>query len=301
MFHAGSKKVVENFPQPLQGKSRDFAAASLGWSGRQAEKAVAVIEYAETTGNTQLLEMVNSKSVHSAYAEVKRLTGEIKAPPFNPQYANIWHFNGPTPGMGIDYPGRIPGDILRNLFWLYTQPFDHVYDLFAGGGVTLDALDWWNSQPDLWQLQGHSFDLVPAREGIQQHDMTNGIPEFENAGLVFLDPPYWKQKRGDYSAHATNLANLPLDEFHLELMSIVQGCLMRLRAGGHVALIIGATQSDGEFIDHTAWLTRHLPNLCQRIIVHYTTQQFSGAEVALSRNKKFLLKGYRDLLIWEKE
>ena len=36
----------------------------------------------------------------------------------------------------------------------------------------------------------------------------------------------------------------------------------------------------------------------QRIIVPYTTQQFSAADVAQARKSKFLLKGYRDLMIF---
>ena len=76
-----------------------------------------------------------------------------------------------------------------------------------------------------------------------------------------------------------------------------------LRPGGHIALIIGATQDNGSFIDHTLILTAMTKvemDVRQRVIVPYTSQQFSGANVALSRKSRMLLKGYRDLIIWKK-
>ncbi len=292
-------------PRPAP-KARDLAAAPLGWSPRTAEKAAAVLEYADQTGDRTLVDVLNKKSPNTAYAELKKIQEGVKAPPFTPQYTNVWNFPGPTEGLGTDYPGRIPGDILRNLFWFYTEAGDLVSDLFAGGGVTMDAAAWWNEQPDLWSLDCQSYDLVPSRDGIIQHDCSQApcIPDAcRGAGLIFLDPPYWKQKRGDYSNHETNLANLALDDFHRVLYRILSFGYEALRPGGHIALIIGATQDNGSFIDHTLILTAMTKvemDVRQRVIVPYTSQQFSGANVALSRKSRMLLKGYRDLIIWKK-
>ena len=122
--------------------------------------------------------------------------------------------------------------------------------------------------------------------------------------LVCLDPPYWKQKRGDYSAHETNLANMPLSKFHATLSAVLKASGQRLRAGGIVALIIGATQDQRKFVDHAAYFQAQAEpaglELVQRIIVPYTTQQFSAAEVAQARKSRFLLKGYRDLMIFRR-
>ena len=277
----------------------------LGWSGRTAEKAAAVIQYADETGDKSVLDLLNQKSANSAFARVRDIQNGVTPPPFSPQYANIWTFPGPTPGLGTDYPGRIPGDILRNLFWQYTQANDLVVDAFAGGGVTLDAISWWNEQPELWPLRCLAYDIAPSREDILHHDVTQSpyLPEVcAQAGLIFLDPPYWKQKRGAYSDDPTNLANLELGAFHESLRRLVKVSLARLRVGGHVALLIGATQSDGQFFDH-AWTLAALleeADLAQRIIVPYTTQQFSGADVTQARKSRFLLKGYRDLLVWRR-
>ena len=201
----------------------------------------------------------------------------------------------------------MPGDILCNLFWLYTQPKDLVVDVFAGGGVTLDAVKWWNAQPGLWPLREWSGDLVPSRPSIHRHDASRSpyLPKTcRAAGLIFLDPPYWKQKRGDYSAHETNLANMPLARFNATLLAILKASGQRLRVGGIMALIIGATQDQGKFVDHAAYFQAQAEpaglELVQRIIVPYTTQQFSAADVAQARKSKFLLKGYRDLMIFRR-
>jgi hypothetical protein len=295
----------------LEGKARDLAASSLGWTGRTAEKAEAVLEFAEKKRDPKLIALMNQKSVNAAYAALKKKRDGVNAvPPFTPHYSNVWNFARPTEGLGEDYPGRIPGDILRNIFWLYTRQNDWVVDLFAGGGVTMDAVAWWNAEAKkkgspLWSLRQANYDLVPSRKGIQKHDASKPpyMPKSaKGAGLIFLDPPYWKQKRGDYSDDATNLANLSLAEFHNTLLAILTACADRLREGGHVGLIIGATQSNGEFLDHSAHVLGRLPktglSLVQRVIVPYTTQQFSAADVAWAKKERKMLKGYRDLMIF---
>ena len=319
-----ANSLVENLPPSYQafakdvptlaleaGKARDLAASSLGWTGRTAEKAEEVLQFAEKKRDLKLIALMNQKSVNAAHAAMKKKRDGVKAvPPFTPQYANVWNFARPTEGLGEDYPGRIPGDILRNMFWLYSRENDLIVDLFAGGGVSMDAVAWWNSEAKkkdtaLWALRQESFDLVPSRKGIQKYDVSKPpyIPKSaKGAGLIFLDPPYWKQKRGDYSDDATNLANLTLAEFHKTLMAILTAGADRLREGGHVALIIGATQSNGGFHDHSAHVMAHLPktglSLTQRVIVPYTTQQFSAADVAWAKREKKMLKGYRDLMVF---
>ncbi|MCH8257100.1 MAG: ParB N-terminal domain-containing protein [Proteobacteria bacterium] len=66
---------------------------------------------------------------------------------FNPepfQIFNEWRFQRPDERFGIEYPGRIPGQILENLLYYYTDPFDVVWDLFGGGGVTVDVAKLYN-------------------------------------------------------------------------------------------------------------------------------------------------------------
>lgn len=301
-------KGVANLPPPSNspGKARNFAAASLGLKPRTAEKMLAVVEYADRTGDREVLDTLNHKSADAAFAQVKRKTGQAPPPPpFNAQYSNVWNFAAPTNGIGIDYPGRIPGDVLRNLLWLYTQADDLIADPFAGGGITHDAVKWWNQAPGLWKLRQWSGDIEPVRTEIAAHDCSQPpyLPKkLKDIGLVFLDPPYWSQKKGAYNDHPHNFANLGQSAFTETLLAVIHESVARLRSGGHVALLMGATQKEGRFIDHAFEIACHAEGMgltvIQRIIVPYTTQQFRGADVTWARDNKQLLKAYRDLVIF---
>lgn len=220
--------------------------------------------------------------------------------PFDPQAFNVWSFGDRNPAFGVEYPGNIPGDILQNLLWLYTETDSVIIDPFAGGGVTHDVCAWWSKI--MWPVLCASFDAQPCRPEIIQHDITAGFPpSARNASLIFLDPPYWKQKRGDY-AGGVNLADLSLDDFHSALLTIIRNGMDRLIPGGHLALLIGATR-DGERFDHAAEILYRLHDLKleERAIVTYSTQQAAPYHITAARKGKLLLNRYRDLMVWRKE
>jgi hypothetical protein len=224
---------------------------------------------------------------------------KVNTLPFDPQAFNIWNYPDRNPAFGIEYPGNIPGDIIQNLLWLYTQENSIVVDPFAGGGVTQDVCRWWNEK--MWPVMCLSLDALPSRPEIIKNDITTGYPKSaQDAALVFLDPPYWKQKRGDYDG-GNNLANMPLEEFDIAMEKIVRASLATLADGGRVALLIGATR-DGCRYDHAAELLYRLNDveLEERIIVPYSTQQAAPYHVAAAKNGKLLLNRYRDLMVWQK-
>jgi len=55
------------------------------------------------------------------------------------QLTNLWSFESCDKDYGMKYPGRMPGQIVENLLWYYTEPFDLVVDPMAGGGTTIDV------------------------------------------------------------------------------------------------------------------------------------------------------------------
>lgn len=219
--------------------------------------------------------------------------------PFEPQVFNIWNFQDRNPAFGTEYPGNIPGDIIQNLLWLYTKKGDTVIDPFAGGCVTLDVCKWWTQK--MWHIKSVNYDAVPSRDSVVANDITQGYPKgVPAASLIFLDPPYWKQKKGDYKG-GDNLADMPLDKFDSELTKIASASINQLKAGGHLALLIGATR-DGERFDHAAHLMAQLDDLklVERIIVPYSSQQAAAYHVSAAKKGKLLLNRYRDLLVWQK-
>ena len=88
---------------------------------------------------------------------------------------------------------------------------------------------------------------------------------------------------------------MELDVFHNTLAKIVKDCLERAE---YVALIIGATQHQDTFIDHSAEIMSRIGTPYQRIIVPYTTQQYGGAHVNRAKEGKYMLNLHRDLMVW---
>jgi tRNA1(Val) A37 N6-methylase TrmN6 len=116
-----------------------------------------------------------------------------------------------------------------------------------------------------------------------------------------MDPPYWNQKKGEYSGHETNLANMDITGFYSAMESIFESASQVMKPGGHIVVIIGPTQKDGIIYDHA----HRLYNLLQkrftfidRIIVPYTTQQAQAYHVAEAKEGRYMLKLYRDLVVF---
>jgi hypothetical protein len=209
-----------------------------------------------------------------------------------------------------NYPGRIPGQIVECLLHLYTKPCENVYDPFAGGGTTLDVC-----KAYFRRYWGSDIAPLATRRDIRPHDILQGKPDFFPQGyrmqLIMLDPPYWGQKKGEYSADTTNLANLPLPQFYEALDTILITCTGLLAPDGVMALIIGPTQN-GQRYDHAIDIAKRLDRLgltlINRLIVPYSTGQTQGYHVTQMREvnrtaetnaKKRLCKRYRDVLVMQ--
>lgn len=209
---------------------------------------------------------------------------------------NIWNFAKCDDRFGISHPGMIPGQVMQNLNWYFTEPGDLVVDLFAGGGSTIDVCQF--DHDDFGRRRCEAYDIDPKRPDIMRRDLlTDGLPDVSGAGLVFLDPPYWGQKQGEYGNQPTNLANLGIDDFHDALAGIVKAALS---CPGYVALIIGASQLDGSYRDHAAEMIRRIQAaIAMRVIVPYSTEQYQAFAVARAKQNRRALNLYRDLIVWE--
>lgn len=206
---------------------------------------------------------------------------------------NLWNFPKCDDRFGIKYPGRIPGQIVEHLLYYFTDPFDIVWDLFGGGGTTIDVC---NHMARRYQV----FDIDPIRDDIIRHDLMDSLPSAKAhmaPRLIFLDPPYWKQKKGEYSSHETNLANMSLEAFYKAIVSIVK---QSLKKADVVALLIGTTRKEGNRYDHASMIMSEIGPPFQRIIVPYPTEIVSGADVTSAKEGKYMLSLYRDLIIWRK-
>jgi hypothetical protein len=217
---------------------------------------------------------------------------------FEPQLYTIWNFA--KANNQVKHFGNIPPEIIDNLLYYYTKPFDVVFDPFGGGGSTIDiCLE--------RKRRYYVSDLtpIPARPDIRQWDITQGLPDdLPVPDFVFLDPPYWKQAEEKYSDKETDLANVELEQFLTTIGDIAKAVKRKWngsRPDAKLALIIGPWKNDGEYID--------LPFLCYqtitkylkpviRIQVPYSTQIHGGNYVNMAKSKKELLYLSRDLMVF---
>jgi len=218
---------------------------------------------------------------------------------FTPEVYTTWSFGKAT--NEVRHFGNIPPEIIDNLLYYYTQPFNVVFDPFGGGGSTIDkCLE--------RKRRYYVSDLtpIPARNDIRQWDITQGLPtDLPVPDLVFLDPPYWKQAEGKYSDKPEDLSNMELNKF-VEIIGELAKNIKRKWSGsrpnGKLAIIIGPYQKD--------WKTTDLPFMCYqaiskylkpiiRIQVPYSTQVHGGQYVKNAQEAKQMLYLSRDLMVFE--
>jgi DNA modification methylase len=219
---------------------------------------------------------------------------------FKPEVYTTWSIGKAT--NEVKHPGNIPPEIIDNLLYYYTKPFDIVFDPFGGGGSTIDkCLE--------RERRYYVSDLspIPARNDIRQWDITEGLPpDLPVPDLVFLDPPYWKQAAGKYSDKEEDLSNMELDKF-LDVIGYIAKNVKRKwrdsRPDGRLALIIGPYQKD--------WETTDLAFMCYQVIakylepviriqVPYSTQVHGGQFVKSAKEAKQMLYLSRDLMVFRK-
>lgn len=215
---------------------------------------------------------------------------------FTPQVYALWQFHKST--NKTKHFGNIPPEIIDNLLYYYTEPFDIVFDPFGGGGSTIDVCIERKRRYYVSDLTP-----IPARTDIREHDITQGLPkDLSVPKLIFLDPPYWKQAEGKYSEKETDLANMGIDDFLDAIGNIAKEAKRKWRQnGGKLAIIIGEYKKDNEYID--------LPFLCyekikkylsliRRYQVPYSTQVHGGNFVKMAKENKECLYLNRDLMVF---
>jgi hypothetical protein len=224
---------------------------------------------------------------------------EIFQPPASRQHFDVWSFPAADKTAGSQsYFGAMPGQVVENLLWFYTEPGEIVVDLFAGSGTTIEKAKEMGRR--VWASDIRGDENAPYLP-IHQHNATTGWPTDApaRAQLVILDPPYWKQAAGRYSDEPGELAEMTLDDFYLAWGNVLKACKDR---ASRIAYIISPTQNDdGTVVDHATDMLRIATEMGlaveRRIIVTYQTQQATGQQVEWARENRRMLKLYRDLVV----
>lgn len=221
---------------------------------------------------------------------------------FEAQIYSIWNFGKAT--NEVRHFGNIPPEIIDNLLYYYTKPFDVVFDPFAGGGSTVDIC-----RKRMRRCFASDLNPIEARKhDIRQHDITSGLPsELPVPDFVFLDPPYWKQAEKKYSNDETDLGNVELESF-LDSIAKIASETKRKWSGakriGKLALIIGPWKHEGKELDLAYLCYQRIQkylNPVKRVIVPYSTQVHGGAFVQKAKDRREMLYLFRDLMIFSND
>ena len=213
---------------------------------------------------------------------------------------NVWSKRDRSNEVG--HPGNSESEWTDRLVRAYTDPFGIVVDPFGGGGATLDVCRRRTRRCLISDLSP-----IPAREHeIRRHDITEGAlrpPEWKDVQLVFLDPPYWRQK--EYGGGPADLsASADATEFNFRLIEIVQDFQRRIHDGCRVALMIQPTQWKAEgrgFEDHMAALLAAIGMpIEQRIQAPYQSQQCTPQMVEWAKAERQWLVLSREIVVWRR-
>jgi DNA modification methylase len=214
---------------------------------------------------------------------------------FKPYLYNIWNLHKAE--KDTSHFGHFPQIFMDNLLYYHTQPWDIIYDPFAGDGTTVDSCK------DMFRRYYCSDKNVkPGRErDIRQWDVTEGLPsDLRKPDLLFLDPPYWKLAKKEYSEDASDLGNMTFEKFKETINNFVAFLVNKKVI--HIAYLIRPIYDDGfEWRDPIFELHEALKNKYQienRYVIPYSTQQYSALWVdrAKKANKCLILN--RELVVW---
>ncbi len=217
---------------------------------------------------------------------------------FTPELYSVWYSH--KQDHSTTHFGAFPEWMMGNILYYYTEPFDIVYDPFAGGGTTIDVCR-------RMIRRYYCSDLNPIgdrADKVKKWDISQGLPDdLPKPDLVFLDPPYWRQAAGKYSSDTEDLANVSLSEFYDTLTKFIHK--LAEKNIKTICLVIQPTQwanENHEYEDHAIEIhtaIRDRYKIKMRLCAPYSTEQYNPNQVNIAKKERFILGRHRDIIIWE--
>jgi len=215
---------------------------------------------------------------------------------FDRRERNIWAFDAPDPRFGLPgTKGRLPGQIVANALFYYTEPGWVVVDPMAGSGTTGDVV---SALPYFADRKVRMYDIDPAHDRIRRANiLQTGIPEESGSvDYVFLDPPHEFFPRGtdpDFSPGSAQADTM------MKLKSIIRESARILKKGGRLSIIVEPTIAQSAMIDFPfeATLVAREMGLVEIGKAYLPRRTETGKSVG---NLKSLQSDCRELLTFEK-
>jgi len=174
---------------------------------------------------------------------------------FDLRERNMWNFDQPDLRFGkSNFKGRLPGQIIANALFYYTEPGAVVVDPFAGSGTLGDVID---VLPYFSNRKYKLYDIEPIDPRITRHDTIKmGIPEqSESVDYVFLDPPaeFYSAKAPDGTEQEPSVA---LADFLLKFKGLVRETHRVLKTGGKASVVVEPAFTSKGYLDFPFELTK---------------------------------------------
>jgi hypothetical protein len=219
---------------------------------------------------------------------------------FDLKQRNIWSFDLPDPRFGKpNTKGRLPGQIVANALFYYTEPGWVVVDPMAGSGTTGDVID---ALPYFNDRTYRMYDSEPCDFRIKRANiLQTGIPEQTGSvGYVFLDPPHEFYPRGTEPEFTPGTA---LTDTLTKFKTILRECARILKPGGRVSVIVEPTVGRFGIIDFPFEIARlaHDFGLASHSKVYLPRRTEGGRTVVSGESVKNPLSDCRELLTFEKQ
>ena len=273
---------------------RKQKALDLWMSGHTLDEVAAAVDVSKGTVSNW------TNKLFSFGKLAKSEQGRAAFRDYIPPVYNVW--SGGEREEGDGHPGNDDLDIIRNLLYAYTEPFDLVVAPFAGEGSAIDVC-----RERFRRYYVSDLTPIPARaDEIRQHDVTRGMPtppRWQDVALAYLAPPCWKPAEGGCD-DGSNFANVDADTFHAELAKVVNGFADRMSAGAKIALLIQPTQRQQaercRWVDHVVEIARRVDQpIINRVSCPLPAPEQAPPAAEEGREDRTFFCLTRELIIWE--
>ena len=162
---------------------------------------------------------------------------------FDLRATNLWNFDIPDPRFGkTGSKGRVPGQIVANAIYHYTDPGACIIDPFAGDGTLGDVME---KVTYFGDRRYKMFDAKPSDERIVQNNIfMTGIPEQSNStDYVFINLPE------DFYSGTEDMV-VALSNFKMKFKTVFRETHRILKLRGKVSVIVAPQTGDTGFADY---------------------------------------------------